>query len=294
MVGDRDDTGALPPCRLGGLDDFGGVAAEARGDQHVVAADRAQLLAQHAADRVHQERADLELRQAVGEVACDREGAPLCEQVHGARAGDQVRRRGQLPRVELPAQGLELVDRAGRDLVEHVAAVAAGAAHRGDSLAVRARALEQPCAVDPLDVGEPAEAQRVREANDARRRHACGAGDLADRRQRHRVRMTERVAGDRLQPVRQARVRFGDRAGEVVVVRGAGHAAGARCPRRGGTFILRCNDAVRATPAARIAGRCPPAAAVPSATRGPSARAARACRGAAACTRARRSTAASP
>ena len=187
-------------------------------------------LAEHAAEAVEQVRLQLELVERVGEVAGDRKGAPLGEDMDLRRAGEDLRGGGEARGVDVLLELLQLADRLADEARQHAGvAVLAAAAHLADALAVRRRALDQVALEHLLHLREAVEAERVGEPDHRRRLDLVGLRHRSDRAEGEVVGLLEREARQALQLRRQARVRRGDRFLELFVGGGgSGHRRGGK------------------------------------------------------------------
>jgi hypothetical protein len=120
-----------------------------------------------------------------------------------------------------PPRALEAVDRVGDEAwsTSGVSSAALAAPEAGDALAVGRRSAPPGAAEEALHLGEPGEADRVREPDQAGGLHAEGLGDRGDGAEREVVRSLEGVPRDRLQLLREPRVLARDRVPELFVGR---------------------------------------------------------------------------
>ena len=185
------------------------------------------LLVDAAADAIQQHHAPSKFSQHIGEMRGDRKRAAKPEQIDVARLARMRDRRVEFARVRRLAQRhqrrLRLRDKAS----EHGRGLAAEdrfflVLHaREPRLVARRHAGHEARTEHLLHLGEAAKAQRMRKADDGRRRHAGALRDFRDRAERDIGRVIEHEFGDLLQAAGQRAVPLRDRAAQLVVAHAA-------------------------------------------------------------------------
>ena len=202
------------------------IVAKADGDQRILGTGRMRLFVDAAADPVEQHHAPSELSQHIGQMRGDRKRAAEAQQIDVARLRQDRGRGIQLARMRRLAERDQRRLRLGDEASEHRRGLAAEdrfllVLHaRQPRLVARRHAGHEPRAKHLLHLGEAAKAQRMREADDRRGRHARALRDLGDGAERDLGRVVEHEFGDLLQAAGQRPMALGDRAAQLVVADG--------------------------------------------------------------------------
>ncbi|MNN26594.1 hypothetical protein D3C81_1401030 [compost metagenome] len=206
-----------------------GVGHEADGDDQIVGAHAAHLLAIATAQPRNQVNALLSVLQVVNEVVGDGEGAAHADDINVVGVDDQVDGFFERSVVKFAAQAFD----AGARSVDAFAGEVAGAGllrlvgdHAADALLVvlhRRGFVRVGAAEQRLHFAEAAEAETLGEAHDGGRVHFALAGDVADAVDHDPVALLADVAGDAFELARQGVVFVGDQLQQALGIdRGAG------------------------------------------------------------------------
>lgn len=191
------------------------VRREAYRHHDVARLNAADLLAQHPAHAVEQDRTALQMAQSIGEVRGDAKGSTQSGDVDGVGVGQQLYRALQHLRLGAGGQLLQrLRVRAGK-LLQDIErrfrhGLALHLAEQPGAVAVAGGLLHQVHAKQLFHFVEAGEVKGVGKADQRRGRHVGALGNDGNRIKRHAVGIVQHVAGDLLQPLAQAIVAIAD------------------------------------------------------------------------------------